>query len=79
MRMVYASEIDAEIAFARKAATHFAEHPEHHTYTGADIVPGCFFAIRWGLGDDCVVVLKLDESHIPTNYQSLIREEGAAP
>lgn len=73
MRAVYASDIEAEMAFAQKAAAHFAEHPEHSTYTGEDIVPGCFFAVRWGLGDDCVLVLKLDEQHIPTNYMELVR------
>ena len=79
MRMVYASEIDAEISFARKAAAHFAKHPEHSTYTGADIEPGCFLAIRWGLMEDCVLVVKLDETHIPTNYAQLVcTDEEAA-
>lgn len=77
MRIVYASEIDTEITFARKAAAHFAKHPEHTTYTGDDIKPGCLLAMRWGLMDDGVLVVKLDEGHVPTNYAELIRAEGA--
>lgn len=76
MRTVYASEIDAEIVFARKAAAHFGKHPEHTTYTGDDIEPGCFMALRWGLMNDGVLVVKLDENHVPTNYAELVRTEG---
>ena len=74
MRMIY---IDAETKqenFARKAAKHFAENPKHYTFTDGDIECGCFFAIRFGLCDDCVVVLKIDDNHEPVNYQQLIRE-----
>lgn len=77
-RAVYASDVDAELSFARKAAKHFAEHPEHNTYAEDEIQQGCFLAIRWGLMDDCVVVVKLDESHVPTNYMELVRSEGVA-
>lgn len=78
MRTVYASEIDAEIAFARKAAAHFAKHPEHTAYTADDIEPGCLMALRWGLMDDGVLVVKLDAAHVPTIYSELVRTEGAA-
>lgn len=78
MRAVYASEVDAEMAFARKAAAHFARNPKHHTYTDGEIEPGCLLAMRWGLGDDCVLVLRLDERHTPTNYMELVRAEGEA-
>lgn len=73
MRQVQITELTEEIAFAEKAARVFAESPTLVTYTETDIVPGCFFAVRWGLGEDCVVVLKLDDDHIPTNYAQLIR------
>ena len=74
MRAVYSSDIKGELEFAEKAAAHFAAHPEHSTYTDGEIVPGCFFAVRWGMGEDCVLVLKIDEYHVPTNYQNLVRE-----
>lgn len=72
-RAVYIEDLEAEQAFARRAAAYFADHPETRTFADAEIKPGCFFAVRWGLGEDCVVVLKLDEQHVPTNYMQLVR------
>lgn len=73
-RAVYASQIEEELEFARKAAAHFAKNPQHTTYTDGEIVAGCFLGIRWGLGEDCVMVTKLDESHVPTNYMEIVRQ-----
>lgn len=78
MRGVYLSEELVQIEFAKKAARHFATHSEHSTFTDGEVVPGCLFAVRWGLGDDCVLVLKLDEMHTPTNYYQLVRSESPA-
>jgi len=61
-----------EIAFAKRAAACFLEKPNVCTYTDGEILPGCLIALRWGLGDDCVLVLKLDESHTPANYHELV-------
>lgn len=72
MRQVSVDEIREEIAFAEKAAKYFAEHENISTYTEAEIVPGCYFAIRWGMGEDCVVVLKLDEYHEIKNFVNLV-------
>lgn len=70
-------EQDAEqAAFAVKAASHFAAHPEHSTV--GDIKPGGFLALRWGMGEDCVLVVKLDDYHEPTNYQQIIKK-GVRP
>lgn len=74
MRMVYMNEDDDIRIFARKAAWHFAKHEEHYTYAGGKIEAGCLFALRWGLGDDCVLVFRLDEDFEPTNYQQLIKQ-----
>ena len=57
--------------FAKDAAKHFAENPSHSSY--GDIKPGSLIALRWGLVDDCVLVLKLNSEHIPVNYQQLIK------
>jgi hypothetical protein len=73
-RMTTRGEDMARIAFASKAAEHFAAHPNHWTYSDGDITPGCLLALRWGLGKDCVLVLKLDENEMPVNFQHLIRE-----
>ena len=62
-----------KLAFAKKAAAHFASHGNHTTYTDGDVLPGCLFAVRWGLGEDCVLVFKLDECAEIVNYQQIIR------
>ena len=76
MRLARIVDIRAEADFAEKAAKHFSAHSEHTSFTDGDIEPGCFLAIRWGLGGDCVLVLRLDADHIPTNYMNLIRREA---
>lgn len=74
MRQVRVDEINAEVAFAEKAAKCFAGDARLSTYSEAELVPGCFLAIRWGLGSDCVVVVRLDEEHEPKNYANLVRK-----
>lgn len=74
MRAIYPSEVEDELKFAHRAAEHFAKHAEHQTFTDGEIQSGCLLAIRWGLGEDCVVVVKLDEAHTPTNYMEIARK-----
>ena len=66
------------IRFADRAARYFSLHPECQSFSDIDLSPGCLLALRCGLGDDCVLVLKLDPHFEPTNYQNIInvkREE----
>jgi hypothetical protein len=79
MRMVYMSTEQDELDFARRAASYMAADPKIFTYTDGPIQQGCLFAVRFGLGDDCVVVMRLAHDHVPTNFQNLIREVPAAP
>ena len=74
MRMVHLSEEHEAEEFAKRAANRFAKEEKIATFTDGEIEPGCFFALRFGLGDDCVVVFKLDENFEPTNYQQLVRQ-----
>jgi hypothetical protein len=46
--------------FARAAAAHLAERPDHWTYTDAEINGG-LLAIRWGTAGQAVLVCRLDE------------------
>jgi len=71
-RMTTKSEELARLAFAEKAAVDFAEYPQHATY--GDIGCGLFLAIRWGMGNDCVLVVRQDENDEAVNYQQLIRK-----
>ena len=76
MRGVWPHEQDEERAFADKAAKHFAQNPGHFTY-GGDVKPGDMLALRWGLDNDGVVVLKLSEDYTPVNYYGLITQHAA--
>lgn len=73
MRHTYLSEAEAQIAFAKDAADHFSSHPEHSTFTDGEIKEGVLFAVRWGLMNDCVLVLKLDEYFTPIVYGECIK------
>ena len=75
LRMVREEEITEELDFARLAAEMFSENDGWTTFTDGDIEPGCLFAVRWGLGDDCVLVMRLDDDHKPTVYQQIIKKE----
>lgn len=64
--------------FAMAAAQYFAAHDDCTTYSDDEIVPGCLFAVRWGLGRDCVLVLQLDEIAEPAIYENVIDKGLAA-
>lgn len=74
MRMTHLSEEVINQEFAKRAAEHFSSNPAHRSYTDGDIEKGCLFALKFGLGNDCVVVFKLDDEFEPINYQNLILE-----
>lgn len=74
MRMTHISAEQAQIDFAKRAAEAFAAEPKMFTF--GDLKPGSLLAMRYGLGDDCVVVMRLDPDHEPVNYQQLIRVAG---
>lgn len=72
MKLVDINTQRAEQAFAEKAAAAFAREPKMRSYTDGDIVPGCLFALRWGLHERAVAVLRLDGEHLPTIYGDLV-------
>ncbi len=74
MHMTTLSERKEIDGFAERAAIHFQNFPNHRSYTDEDIQAGCYFALRYGLGDDCVLVFRLDEEMEPINYQQAIKE-----
>lgn len=56
--------------FIKAAAKNFQENPAHKIY--GNIKPGEYAALRWGLGNDCVLVFKLDEDFEPRIYAQVI-------
>lgn len=71
--MIDISKQNERIEFAEEAAAYFSEHPEKTTYTSGEILAGELFALRFGWGEDCVVVFRLDEHELVENYQNLIK------
>jgi hypothetical protein len=63
-----------EIEFIEEAAEVFRRDPKIMTFTKDKIVPGCFFAIRWGLHDKSILVFKVADDFNPTIYDSVITE-----
>lgn len=56
--------------FAQRAARHFRDNPNHWSYTDGEIKAGEFFALRFGMGKDCVVIFTIGDD--PLNYQNII-------
>lgn len=79
MRQVTKWEEQKKQEFLAEAARLFAENPHLKTYTEGDIVPGCYFAVRWGLDNDCILLLKLDEYEEPTIYAQWIEQWKGVP
>lgn len=67
--MTYLAEEQERLDFAFRAAQHFARNPDHATFTAGAIEPGAWFAVRWGMGNDCVLTFRISEEHPVTNYQ----------
>ena len=78
MKSVQLSDVKEQIEFVEKAAAHFETHLEHRTFTDGDIEAGCLFGVRWGGGNDCVLVLKVDELFDPIVYGQAIDTEAPA-
>ena len=77
IRQVKKEDVLRIVEFVEEAAHHFEAHPDHTTYTRGDIEPGCLFALRWGMFEDCVVVFKLAEDFEPLNFtQAIPRKPG---
>lgn len=77
MRHIYLSESEEEAIFALKAAKWFKANPGGNSFSLKGPTPGELLAIRWGAGDDGVVVVKLDYAHTPVNYMELVKTHGS--
>lgn len=71
MRQYNETEARAEYQFAHDAAAYFAKHP--HKWSYGEIKPYGLLGMRWGLGSDCVLVLRLDGEHEPIVYPQVIK------
>lgn len=72
MKLVTLSGENDRQSFATDAANHFKANPDHRTYARGNITPGEWFAVLWGLGDDCVMVFKIADDTEVTVYQQIV-------
>lgn len=71
MKMTTLKEEQDLTEFTEKAIEWFKFHTEGKTYTRGHISPECLFAVRWGHGNDCVMVFRLGDME-PVVYQNCI-------
>jgi len=62
--------------FAERAARSMENNKDIYTYSDGQPAPGQLLALRWGLGNDCVLVVRLDDDFEPVNFQQAIRADG---
>jgi hypothetical protein len=75
MKMTHIEEEKEKIEFLERAKKSFSENKEFHTYTdNGRIENGEFFAIRWGIGGDCIVIFKVSEECEPINFQNVLEK-----
>lgn len=77
MKALYLSEEEKKLSFVKEAANFFSTNPTKKSYTSGNITPGEFFALRWGYGEDCILIFKLSEDFIPELYQQVIKEHNS--
>ena len=58
------------IGFVKQAVKRFGESPGLATF--GDVRPGEYLALRWGMGEDCVLVIRLDKNFEPINFHQAI-------
>ena len=68
-------EITPEFNESPIAVDPFCDNPKFCTYTIDDPKPGCLLAIRWGVGLDCVLVVRLDDIFEPKVFAQIITKE----
>lgn len=70
-RMTTVNETESLLSFAKTAGAWFVANPKGATFGGTG--PGELLALRWGMGGDCVLVVKLDADFEPINFQQAAR------
>lgn len=71
MRQINIEQQLSEIEFVNRAKECFKESAKIRTYTDSGTLEeGELFAMKWGLGDDCIVVFYIGSE--PINYTQVI-------
>lgn len=73
MRCINLMEQEQRTEFALKAAEYFADHPAITSFTSGGVEEDALFALRWGLGADCVMVFTIKDE--PEIYEQIIAKD----
>lgn len=77
MRQYYQYKEDEKLTFANEAKVYFESHPESITYGKEGPQQGKFYALRWGMDQNCILVFKIDEYDEIVNYCEFIDKAKA--
>lgn len=70
MKSTHLSSEQELLAFTERAIACFNENTAIRSFTDSGtLIAGEYLAIRWGLDDDCVVVMRIAEDFTPTLFQ----------
>jgi hypothetical protein len=58
--------------FVSLAKAAFEKNEKLATFTIGEIENGCLFAVKWGSGDDCILVFQLNSGFEPRIYQHVM-------
>lgn len=70
MRMLTMSEELKKLRFVTEAKKYMNSRPKCYSY--GVLEPGEYFAMRFGLGDNCLVVFRIDPDCNIENYQQIL-------
>jgi len=74
MRMLCMAEELKKLRFVTEAKKYMNNNPK--TYSYGDLEPGAYFAVRFGLGDDCLLVFRIDPDCAIDNYQQILNRKN---
>ena len=78
MQVTNFEEVEDQIKFGREAAAAFAKDPKMYSFSRVDLAAahsrGDYIALRWGLHERAVLILKLDRTLSRSYLVMLFRE-----
>ena len=75
MRLINPNQEKEAFEFAERAARAFLDDEKMCSYTDdGNIERGQYLALRWGLDNGCVLVLKIDDGFEPRVYEQMAQK-----
>jgi len=66
-------ELEIIHEFLKAAMDRFKENPEYFSVSNVERgQPNCFMALRGGLSDSCIEIVKIDETFTPIRFDNIL-------